>query len=83
VDAVAAVEVRNLRKTYGHVVAVDDLDFAIDHGEVFALLGRNGASKSTAVRSLVCGFLWSFSYTLWPIERPAEAPRGGDRRERC
>ena len=79
----AALEVRNPRKTYGRVVAVDDLCFTIDHGEVFALLGANGESKSTAVRSLVCGFLWSFSYTLWPIERPAEAPRSGDRRERC
>jgi ABC-type multidrug transport system ATPase subunit len=55
---VAAVEVRNLRKTYGHLVAVDDLSFTIDHGEVFALRGPNGSGKSTAVRSLVaaaCG----------------------------
>jgi ABC-type transport system involved in cytochrome bd biosynthesis fused ATPase/permease subunit len=82
VDTVAAVEVRNLRKTYGHVVAVDDLSFTIDRGEVFALLGPNGAGKSTAVRSLVFGFLWSLSYALWPAERPGEAPRGGGERER-
>jgi ABC-type branched-subunit amino acid transport system ATPase component len=55
---VAAVEVKNLRKTYGHLVAVDDLSFTIDHGEVFALLGPNGSGKNTAVRSLVVGFLW-------------------------
>lgn len=74
----AAVEVRNLRKTYGHIVAVDDLSSTIDYGEAFALLGPNGAGKSTAVRLLVFGFLWSLSYTLWPTERPAEAPGGGD-----
>lgn len=62
--------------------AVDDLSSTIDHGEVFALLGPNGAGKSTAVRSLVFGFLWSFCYMLWPTKRPAEAPRGGDERER-
>jgi ABC-type Fe3+/spermidine/putrescine transport system ATPase subunit len=66
---VAAVEVRNLRKTYGHIVAVDDLSSTIDHGEVFALLGPNGAGKSTAVRSLVFGFFWSFCYMLWPTQR--------------
>ena len=49
----AAVEVRNLRKTYGHVVAVADLSFTVDHGEIFALLGPNGAGKSTAVRSRI------------------------------
>ena len=79
----AAVEVRNLRKTYGQIVAVDDLSFTIDYGDVFALLGPNGAGKSTAVRLLVFGFLWSFSYMLWPTERPAEAPRGEDERERA
>jgi ABC-type uncharacterized transport system ATPase subunit len=45
-DTVAPVEVKNLRKTYGHVVAVDDLSFTIDHGEVFALLGPNGAGRA-------------------------------------
>ena len=70
---------QNLRKTYGQIVAVDDLSFTIDYGDVFALLGPNGAGKSTAVRLLVFGFLWSFSYMLWPTERPAEAPRGGMR----
>ena len=49
----AAVEVKNLGKTHGHVVAVDDLSFTIEHGEEFALLVPNGAGKSTAVRSPV------------------------------
>ncbi|MFP3712611.1 ATP-binding cassette domain-containing protein [Puerhibacterium sp. TATVAM-FAB25] len=47
-----AVTVEGLRKTYGDVVAVDDLSFAIEHGEVFALLGPNGAGKTTTVEIL-------------------------------
>jgi ABC-type phosphate/phosphonate transport system ATPase subunit len=82
VDTVAAVEVRNLRKTYGHVVVVDDLSFTIDRGEVFALLGPNGAGKSTAVRSLVFGFLWSFSYGSGLQSEPAKRRAAGMRERR-
>jgi hypothetical protein len=67
-------------KTHGHVIAVDDLSFTIEHGEEFALLVPNGAGKSTAVRSPVFGYLWSSHFTLWPTQRPAEAPSGGDER---
>lgn len=47
-----AVRVRNLRKTYGDRVAVDDVSFDIVRGETFALLGPNGAGKSTTVEIL-------------------------------
>jgi ABC-2 type transport system ATP-binding protein len=47
-----AIEVRDLRKTYGATVAVDSLDLAIPRGEVFALLGPNGAGKTTTVEIL-------------------------------
>lgn len=47
-----AVSVRNLRKTYDDVVAVDDLSLTIATGEVVALLGPNGAGKTTAVEIL-------------------------------
>lgn len=52
VGPVVAVTVEGLRKTYGEVVAVDDLSFTIEHGEVFALLGPNGAGKTTTVEIL-------------------------------
>lgn len=46
------VEVRELRKTYGHVAAVDGISFDIHRGETFALLGPNGAGKSTTIEIL-------------------------------
>jgi ABC-2 type transport system ATP-binding protein len=48
----AAVEVEKLVKTYGHVRAVDGIDFSIQTGEVFAFLGPNGAGKTTTVEIL-------------------------------
>jgi ABC-2 type transport system ATP-binding protein len=46
---VAAVEVRDLRRSYGAVRAVDGLSFAAPSGAVTAVLGRNGAGKTTTV----------------------------------
>jgi ABC-2 type transport system ATP-binding protein len=43
------IEVENLTKRYGDLVAVDDISFTVSTGEVFALLGPNGAGKTTTV----------------------------------
>ena len=48
------IEVDNLRKEYGSVVAVDDISFGIKAEEIFALVGPNGAGKTTAVELLEC-----------------------------
>jgi len=48
------IEVRNLRKAYGTVAAVDGVSFTIDEGDIFGLLGPNGAGKSTLIRMLTC-----------------------------
>src|ERR1700688_1143709 len=45
----AALRVRNLRKTYKDVVAVDGLDLEVLSGECFGLLGPNGAGKTTTI----------------------------------
>ena len=47
-----AVEIRDLRKTYGAVEAVRGIDLRVERGEVFALLGPNGAGKTTTVEIL-------------------------------
>ena len=43
------IRVRNLTKTFGGRVVVNDLSFAVEKGQVFALLGHNGAGKSTTI----------------------------------
>ena len=43
------IRVRNLTKTFGGRTAVDNLSFAVEKGQVFALLGHNGAGKSTTI----------------------------------
>lgn len=44
-----SIEVRHLRKCYKEKTAVDDLSFCVKKGEVFGLLGHNGAGKSTTI----------------------------------
>jgi ABC-2 type transport system ATP-binding protein len=48
----AAVEARGVEKRYGSVVAVADLSFEADPGEILGVLGPNGAGKTTAIRVL-------------------------------
>jgi ABC-2 type transport system ATP-binding protein len=50
------IEATNLSKRYGDVVAVDDVSFKIERGEVVGFLGPNGAGKTTTMRMLT-GFL--------------------------
>jgi ABC-2 type transport system ATP-binding protein len=57
-----AIEVKNLRKSFGDLQAVQDASFSANSGEVLSLLGPNGAGKSTTI-SMLSGLL---------------APTGGD-----
>jgi ABC-2 type transport system ATP-binding protein len=50
------IEAKGLCKYYGDFIAVEDLNFAINEGEVVAFLGPNGAGKSTTMKMLT-GFL--------------------------
>ena len=46
------IEIRNLHKTFGKVIAVDDVSFVARDGEITGLLGPNGAGKTTTLRCL-------------------------------
>jgi ABC-2 type transport system ATP-binding protein len=48
----AAIEVSDLRKSYGSLEAVRGISFEVDQGEIFGLLGPNGAGKTTTVEIL-------------------------------
>lgn len=45
--------VKGLRKAYGSVTAVDGLELEIDKGEIFGLLGHNGAGKTTSIECIL------------------------------
>jgi ABC-2 type transport system ATP-binding protein len=51
-----AVVVEGLNKTFGDFVAVNNIHFQVEKGEIFGFLGPNGAGKSTTIRML-CGLL--------------------------
>lgn len=51
-DEKKAIVVKNLKKYFKGVKAVDDISFEVGYGELFALLGQNGAGKSTTIRIL-------------------------------
>jgi ABC-2 type transport system ATP-binding protein len=46
------IEVENLTKYFGPVLAVDDISFRVDQGEIVGFLGPNGAGKTTTIRIL-------------------------------
>jgi ABC-2 type transport system ATP-binding protein len=54
------IELRNVRKRFGQRVAVDSVSLAVPRGEIFGLLGHNGAGKSTAI-GMMLGQVWPTS----------------------
>jgi len=50
------ISVDGLRKSFGSLVAVDDVSFEVSEGQIFGLLGPNGAGKTTTI-NMICGVL--------------------------
>lgn len=60
-----ALEVKNLTKKYGEKVVVDDLSFSIMEPGVYALLGTNGAGKTTSIRMILGMLVKDSGEVLW------------------
>jgi ABC-2 type transport system ATP-binding protein len=72
------VAAHGLKRTYGRLVAVEDLGFTARAGEVIGLLGPNGAGKTTAIRvltTILAPSAGSFAVAGIPHTRPAEIRR--------
>src|SRR5205809_5088672 len=52
----AMIETRDLTRRFGELTAVDRLNLAVDQGEIFGLVGPDGAGKTTTLRML-CGLM--------------------------
>lgn len=73
------IEVKNLTKKYGTKIAVDDVSFTVNKGEILGFLGPNGAGKSTTM-NILTGYLSSTNGTAKIgeydiLENPIEAKR--------
>src|SRR4030043_2206012 len=71
------VEVRELVKDYGNLRAIKGISFEVNEGEVFGLIGANGAGKTTALRVIATLLqITSGSITVFGYELPKEAGEG-------
>ncbi len=75
----AAIEVRDLVKTYGQHQAVKGISFDVDEGEFFAFLGENGAGKSTTI-NILCTILQKTSGSVSILGHDIDAEADAIRR---
>jgi multiple sugar transport system ATP-binding protein len=72
----ASIRLENLRKEFGHLIAVSDLNLEIPHGEFAALLGPSGCGKTTTM-NMIAGLEVPTSGTVYFDEKPMnEVPPG-------
>src|SRR5512136_3120543 len=72
------IEAAHLRKIYGETVAVDDLSMHVDEGEIYGLVGSDGAGKTTSIRLLVAALRpdsGQASVCGYPLDKKAEQAR--------
>ncbi len=70
-----ALEVKQLVRFYGNLMAVDHLSLRVKRGEVFGFLGPNGAGKTTSIR-MMCGLLKPTSGEIWVNGERIHRPGG-------
>jgi ABC-2 type transport system ATP-binding protein len=69
-----AIDVRNLKKRYGALEAVRGISFEVQHGEIFGLIGADGAGKTTTFQ-ILAGVMEASSGTAEIFGRPARDAR--------
>ena len=47
------LEIKNVTKKYGNKIAIDNINFEVEDGEIFGFIGHNGAGKTTLIKSIV------------------------------
>ena len=60
------ISVKNLSKSFGNFVAVNDLSFDVNPGDIVGFLGPNGAGKSTTMKMLTGNPGGELGSTSWP-----------------
>lgn len=68
------IQVKNLTKKFGDVVAVDNISFNVAKGEIFAFLGPNGAGKSTTIKMLTTLLHPTSGKLILDGEDPVQSP---------
>jgi len=61
------ISVKNVTKKFKEVVAVDDVSFDVNAGEIFAFLGPNGAGKSTTIKMLTTLLSLPVDHSFFPV----------------
>jgi ribose transport system ATP-binding protein len=79
-DGISAISIEGIRKAFGATVAADDVSFVVSEGQIHALLGENGAGKSTIVK-LLSGLIQPDAGTIRIFGEPVRltSPRAAHR----
>jgi ABC-type multidrug transport system ATPase subunit len=76
------IHTEHLTRTFGSIIAVDDLNLNIQPGEIYGFLGSNGAGKTTTIKILVgllepgSGHAWIAGHDVWTASLAAKASLG-------
>lgn len=62
------LSVKNLKKTFKNITAVNDISFSLEKGDIFAFLGPNGAGKTTTLRILLDIIKGDSGQIVWNLE---------------